>query len=342
MEEDWIYDIVKNTCKNYGGRKIILWGKCDTSDKVAKALEQEYQISIDGYVEKNPSKQNGSIFPINDFFANADRNDYYIVVPLAHSSEIVEILCQNGFKKNLDYYYFSECILEKRENYYEDSHGNKIIGNMGRMQIVFFGFHSTVTVHESAIFQTAGKIYMYSNSILEVGANSRVIFPPYASIGKNAKFSVGADCIFKIRSMLVKPYAEFVVGDKLTTGSGTILNICEWTKVKIGEDCMLSHDIKIYSNDAHSIFDLTTGKNINSSKEICQKRNIFIGNHVWIGMCATILYGSEIGSGSIVGADSLVKGAVPENCIVCGRPAKVTRHNIAWSRESCAEDLQLF
>lgn len=340
-EADWICDIVKNTCQNYRGRKIILWGKFGAAERIAGALDKFYGIQVSGYIESNKLKINDFIFYTPDFFAKACKEDYYIVVPLGFNPDIVDTLCKCGFEKNVDYYYFAECILKQEESYYEDAHGNRIIGNAGKIQIVFLGFCSTVIIHENAILPNSGKIYIYSEAVLEIGARTQVTFSPYISIGKNAKVRIGADCAFRIRSMLVKPYAEFETGDKITTGSGTMLNICEWSKVKIGEDCMFSHDVKIYSNDAHSIFDLTSGKNINSTEEICKKRNIFIGNHVWIGMCVAIMYGSEIGNGSIVGAESLVKGIVPENCIACGSPAKVTRRNIAWSRENCADDLQI-
>ena len=339
IEEDWICDIVRTTCQNYKGRKIILWGKYGASERIATALEEIYDIRISGYIESNPSKVNDFVFYVPDFFQQADKKEFYIVVPMALYIDIIERLTQSGFEKDVDYCYFSECILEKSEKYYEDFHGNKVIGGGGRAQIIFFGYNSTVIFHENVEIMNAVKIYVYSNAYVEIETNTRIAFPSYVIVRKNAKVNIGANCLLKIRSMLIKPYAELEVGDSTTTEFGTILNICEWSKVKIGKDCMLSHDVKIYSNDAHTIFDLTTGKNINSTKEICQKRNISIGDHVWIGMCATVLYGSEIGNGSIIGAESLVKGVVPDHCIACGIPVKITRHNIAWNRKNCAEDL---
>ncbi len=339
MEEDWICDIIENTYRNYRERKIILWGKCGASDKVQRALKQVYQITIEGYIDNSQSKVNDSVFYVPDFLATASKEEYYIVVPLAFSSEVVEMLWQSGFEKDRDYYYFSECILEQRKDYYEDTHGNKIIGETGRMQVIFFGFHSTVIIGKKAEFAKAGKIYIYSNARLEIGENTKLAFLSNVSIGKDAKVSIGWDCnLINIKFMYVRSHAELEIGEKTTAWYGLCIYLFEWSKVTLGKDCMLSHDIKIYSNDGHSIFDRLTGKNINSTEEICKKRNIFIGSHVWIGMGATILYGSKIGNGSIVGAESLVKGNVPENCIVCGNPARVIRRNIAWSRENCAED----
>lgn len=45
-----------------------------------------------------------------------------------------------------------------------------------------------------------------------------------------------------------------------------------------------------------------------------------------------------IGSGAICGYRSLVKGKIPNNCIVVGSPAKIVRKDIAWSRENISYD----
>lgn len=128
LEADWICDIVRNTYQNHEGRKIVLWGKYGVSERIARALEKVYHISVYGYIESNESKVKGSVFFVSDFFAHARKEEYYIVVPLALRPEVVETLRKNGFEKNADYYYFSECVVEQREDYYEDDHGNKIIG----------------------------------------------------------------------------------------------------------------------------------------------------------------------------------------------------------------------
>ena len=56
-------------------------------------------------------------------------------------------------------------------------------------------------------------------------------------------------------------------------------------------------------------------------------------------MQATILYKTKIDDESIVGAMSLVKDIILNNCIVAGVQAKVIRKNISWSRESCSENI---
>jgi acetyltransferase-like isoleucine patch superfamily enzyme len=77
----------------------------------------------------------------------------------------------------------------------------------------------------------------------------------------------------------------------------------------------------------HPIIDLESKQRINYG------RSIEIGDHVWIGAQAQILKGAKIGSGSIIGTRAVVTGAIPENCIAVGVPAKVIRHNVSWDRK---------
>ena len=57
---------------------------------------------------------------------------------------------------------------------------------------------------------------------------------------------------------------------------------------------------------------------------------IKIGNHVWIGINATILKGVTIGDGAIIAAGAVVNKDVEENSLVGGVPAKVIKKNIFW------------
>ena len=52
---------------------------------------------------------------------------------------------------------------------------------------------------------------------------------------------------------------------------------------------------------------------------------IEIGNKVWIGESVIILKGVRIGNGCVIGAGSIVKHDIPENCIALGSPAKVVK-----------------
>ena len=64
-----------------------------------------------------------------------------------------------------------------------------------------------------------------------------------------------------------------------------------------------------------------------STKPICSiSKFITKMDDVWIGAGAIILGVVTIGSGSTVGAGSVVTKSVPERVVVAGNPAKVIRH----------------
>jgi lipopolysaccharide O-acetyltransferase len=49
---------------------------------------------------------------------------------------------------------------------------------------------------------------------------------------------------------------------------------------------------------------------------------VVIGENVWIGDNSVIIGPATIGTGAIVGANSVVRGVVPSNTIVVGAPAQ--------------------
>jgi acetyltransferase-like isoleucine patch superfamily enzyme len=112
-----------------------------------------------------------------------------------------------------------------------------------------------------------------------------------------------------------------------TVVAGAALQVVESDrKIIIGQDCMFSIGIHVWTSDFHSIVDLSTGHRINESKDV------LIGNHVWVGEGSLILKGATLEDGSIVAARSVVTGNVPKNTIVGGCPAKIIKQNVDWKR----------
>ena len=96
----------------------------------------------------------------------------------------------------------------------------------------------------------------------------------------------------------------------------TIL-LSEEKHIFIGNDVLFSFDIWIRNSDPHLIYSANTKKRINPTK------SVFIGDHVWIGQNALILKGTQISSGSIIGANSVVAGKrISSNTIWAGNPVK--------------------
>jgi acetyltransferase-like isoleucine patch superfamily enzyme len=56
---------------------------------------------------------------------------------------------------------------------------------------------------------------------------------------------------------------------------------------------------------------------------------VVLGDDVWIGARATLLKGTRIGSGAIVGAGAVVDFEVPPGAVVAGNPARIVRRGRA-------------
>jgi len=107
-----------------------------------------------------------------------------------------------------------------------------------------------------------------------------------------------------------------------------VVNCGGHAKITVGDDCM-SSNIFLMQSDQHMIFD------INSKKCINMKKDIVIGNHVWLGRESMILGGGEIPDGCIVGARTTTSHKFKEkNSVIAGNPGKIIRRNIIWARDS--------
>lgn len=94
--------------------------------------------------------------------------------------------------------------------------------------------------------------------------------------------------------------------------------------VVIGDENMWSFEIVVMDTDAHIILD-SNGSLINPNKAV------IIGNHVWVGCRNTILKGSLVPDGCIMGAGGvLTKKLETPDSIYHGN--QLVRNSISWKR----------
>lgn len=100
--------------------------------------------------------------------------------------------------------------------------------------------------------------------------------------------------------------------NNIRAGGGTI---------KIGRNCLISQQVSIIATN-HGI-----GKGIPIADQCWdyEKKDVQIGDDVWIGCGAQILPGVRIGTGAVIGAGAVVNKNVPENAVVGGNPARVLK-----------------
>ncbi len=111
-----------------------------------------------------------------------------------------------------------------------------------------------------------------------------------------------------------------VIGDHVDIGKDTIIYASSNAGVTIGSNTSIAAQCYIIDMD-HGI---EKDKIISSQKNSAEK--VVIGDDVWIAANATVLKGSKIGNGAVIGAKALVKGDIPENAIAVGIPAKILKY----------------
>lgn len=89
--------------------------------------------------------------------------------------------------------------------------------------------------------------------------------------------------------------------------------------VTVGRNCLISHNVRIYTSSAaaDTDFRLGSGETVSGS--------VSIGDGVWIGANVYIGPGVTIGSNAVVGANSVVTRSVPPSEIWGGVPARFIR-----------------
>jgi Acetyltransferase (isoleucine patch superfamily) len=185
-----------------------------------------------------------------------------------------------------------------------------------------FGIHRIITelqeeesINKCINSSTGGKYYPESRVInLQNNSNNIVI-------GINSHIR---------GELLVFPY-----GGKIKIGKNCFIgeNSRIWSgeEIIIGNDVLISHNVNIIDTNTHEIdpterslgFISLTSKGHPDEKGTILTSKIEIGDNVWINFNSIILKGVKIGSGSIIGAGSVVTSDIPENSFVAGTPARI-------------------
>lgn len=111
------------------------------------------------------------------------------------------------------------------------------------------------------------------------------------------------------------------LGPKVVLGSDTTVNA--YLDVEIGEGTLVAD--RVYVCD----FDHAYGRvDVPIRKQGIVKTPVRVGEDVWIGEKASILRGSDVGAGSVIGSHTLVKGRIPPFSVVAGVPGRVIRSRL--------------
>lgn len=127
---------------------------------------------------------------------------------------------------------------------------------------------------------------------------------------------------FGFNGKLIKFHGEgnLIIGKKCYVGSFTSFQLEKDFYIKIGNNCSISHNVRIYTSSKIPDYSFEDKKSVPE-----RKANVEIGNYVWIGANVFINPGVKIGDNSVIGANSVVTKDILPNGIYAGTPAKLIR-----------------
>jgi acetyltransferase-like isoleucine patch superfamily enzyme len=135
----------------------------------------------------------------------------------------------------------------------------------------------------------------------------------------------GGELIIGERTVLYSKIATLellAAGGKLEVGARAFINygssIAATRMVHIGADCKIGMHCLIIDNDFHRL-------ELGRRNERPESAPIILEDNVWLAARVIVLPGVTIGTGSVIGAGSVVTKDVPPRCLAAGIPAKAIR-----------------
>ncbi len=151
---------------------------------------------------------------------------------------------------------------------------------------------------------------IYGEQAMEIGAGTMI----GAHITLSAGFAPGLD---------LGPEPVLRIGSNVVLGRGS--HIVAHRSIEIGDDVFTGP--YIYVTDQNHVYanpDRPIGRQWPTDDPVR------IGAGSWLGTGVVVLPGADIGRNVVVAAGSVVRGTIPDRCVVAGVPAKVVRR---WTAE---------
>lgn len=106
----------------------------------------------------------------------------------------------------------------------------------------------------------------------------------------------------------------------------TIINnnaviISDQLNISIGKMCLIGTNFNVINSDFHGI-----NKNCRRGQTSVKRKDVFIGDNVFIGNNVSILKGVRVGDNVVIANGSVVTKSIPDNAIVGGNPARIIRY----------------
>ena len=139
---------------------------------------------------------------------------------------------------------------------------------------------------------------------LQIGRSGRIELGRWSWLGHGTKI--------RCHEGVVSIGAKTVLGQECT--------ISAYQHVSIGRECVIADRVMLIDFD-HGMVEVDRP----IRHQGIYKRDVRVGNNVWIGYAASILRGVTVGDNAVIGTGAVVTKDVPANAVAAGLPAKVVR-----------------
>jgi acetyltransferase-like isoleucine patch superfamily enzyme len=161
-----------------------------------------------------------------------------------------------------------------------------------------------------------GPFFLGKGLELKIEPRGKIRFGRFVWIGDGTKI--------RCHEGAVEIGAKTVMGQECT--------ISAYQHVRIGEQCVIA-DRAMFIDFDHGVVEVERPIRLQG----IYKRDVEVGNNVWIGYGACILRGVSVGDNSVIGTNAVVTKDVPANAVVAGIPARIIRmreapRELRWER----------
>jgi acetyltransferase-like isoleucine patch superfamily enzyme len=174
----------------------------------------------------------------------------------------------------------------------------------------------------------AGPRSRFAARFQHVGEGTAFGFPPGTSMGERW-IRIGSDNLIASGVVFTAgmwPDEPFVppdgwairIGDRCTISRGAAF--VGRVGIDVGDDVTFGPDVYVTDHN-HEYAE----PDVPISRQWVVEAPVSIGSGSWLGTGAVVLPGSQLGTHVAVAAGSVVRGEIPDRCVVAGSPAKVVR-----------------
>jgi acetyltransferase-like isoleucine patch superfamily enzyme len=137
-------------------------------------------------------------------------------------------------------------------------------------------------------------------------------------VGRKGTLELGRWCWIGHGSKIRSHEGTVSIGAKTVLGQEC--TISSFQHVSIGRECVVADRVMLIDFD-HGMVEVERPIRLQG----IYKRDVHVGNNVWIGYGACILRGVIVGDNAVIGTNAVVTKDVPANAVVAGVPARIIR-----------------